>query len=74
MDEFLVEIAEILEEDTVKPTDLMDSFSSWDSLAVLSVIAMAGANFGNTLSSREVSGAATVQDLYDLIITKKTVV
>ncbi|HEX7642370.1 MAG TPA: acyl carrier protein [Noviherbaspirillum sp.] len=70
-DEFLSEMAEILEETKVTPEDSLESFSSWDSLAVLSVVAMADAKFGVNLSSKEVNDASTIQGLYDLIIGKK---
>jgi acyl carrier protein len=67
MDEFLTTLADILEEDSVAPTDRLDGFASWDSLAVLSVIAMADSDFGARLSAKQVNGAATVQALYDLV-------
>lgn len=71
MIEFLKELADILEEDTVRPADFLEQFSSWDSLAVLSVIAMADADFGVKLSSKQVNGAGTVQGLFDLIMASK---
>jgi acyl carrier protein len=71
VDEFLTEMAEILEEDSVNPTDELKSFDSWDSLAGLSVLAMADANFGVNLSAQEIQRAVTVEDLYQLIIAKK---
>jgi len=71
MDKFLAEMAEILEEDQVDAADLLDSFSSWDSLAVLSVIAMADAEFGISMSSNEVNQAETVQALYASMVAKQ---
>lgn len=71
MDEFLAEMAEILEEDSVEPDAELASFESWDSLAVLSVIAMADSNFGVTLSADEVNSAGTVADLYRVITAKQ---
>jgi acyl carrier protein len=71
VDEFLTEMAEILEEDSVNPTDELKSFDSWDSLAGLSVVAMADANFGVNLSAQEIQRAVTVEDLYQLITAKK---
>lgn len=73
MDDFLAEMAEILEEDTINPSDELKSFESWDSLAALSVLAMADAEFGVNMSSQEVNRAETVQELYELIIAKKAV-
>lgn len=71
MDEFLAEMAEILEEDAVGPADELDGFESWDSLAALSVVAMADALFGAKMSSQEVRSAETVDELYQLIAAKK---
>ena len=71
MDEFLTEMAEILEEDSVSATDQLDSFESWDSLAVLSVIAFADAQFGVNLMGQDINEAQTVGDLHQLIMSKK---
>lgn len=72
MDDFLAEMAEILEEDQVSPGDELNSFDSWDSLAVLSVAAFADARFGVTMTAQEISGATTVESLYQRIVDKKT--
>jgi acyl carrier protein len=72
MDEFLSEMAEILEEDTVGPQDELNSFESWDSLAALSVAALAESSFGVTLSGPDMKSATTVEDLYQRILAKKT--
>lgn len=71
MDEFLTEMAEILEEDQVSADDELQNFESWDSLAALSVLAMADTNFGVTLTAGEANGAKTVGDLYQVIVAKK---
>lgn len=71
MDEFLAEMAEILEEDEVAADAELASFESWDSLAVLSVLAMADSDFGVTLTADEVNDAKTVGDLHALILAKK---
>lgn len=72
MDDFLTEMAEILEEDQVGAGDELNSFESWDSLAVLSVAALADAQFGVTMTAQEISGATTVESLYQRIVAKKT--
>lgn len=71
MDEFLSEIAEILEEDSVSSTDELDSFESWDSLAALSVAALADSSFGVNMSSKEINASSTVEDLYQRILAKR---
>ena len=70
MKEFLNEMAEILEEDAVQPEDELSSFESWDSLASLSVAAMADAQFGVTMSAKDINEATTIEDLYRRITAK----
>lgn len=72
MDEYLTEMAEILEEDQVGADDELESFESWDSLAALSVLAMADSKYGVTLTSDEVGEVKTVGELYALINGKKS--
>ncbi|MBD8881902.1 MULTISPECIES: acyl carrier protein [Rhodanobacter] len=67
MEEFLKEMADILDEETVKEDDRLDGFESWDSLAVLSVVAMADSRYRATFAAREIRGATTVGDLYRLL-------
>lgn len=71
MDDFLTEMAEILEEDSVNASDELESFESWDSLAALSVAALADSQFGVNMSSQEINEAATVEELYQRIVAKK---
>ena len=71
MEEFLAEMAEILEEDSIQESDELNSFKSWDSLAALSVIAFADEKFRVNLTAPELKNVETVGDLYALIIAKK---
>lgn len=72
MDEFLNEMAEILEEESVTPEDRLADFESWDSLAALSVIAFAELDFGVTLSAQDIKSAETIESLYQCVLSKKT--
>jgi acyl carrier protein len=69
--EFLESLAEILDVDAVKATDVLEQFPEWDSLAVLSVVASSDSKYGVNLSSAEVRGATTAQALFDLIGKKR---
>ena len=69
MDNFLKEIADILDEESVQESDRLDGFGAWDSLAVLSVVAMADSRYHTTLPAREIRDVATVGDLYRLLST-----
>ena len=71
MEEFLSEMAEILEEDTIGPDAELIEFESWDSLAVLSVAALADAQFGVNISAQEINEAKTVEQLFQRIVAKQ---
>ena len=71
MDKFLSEMAEILEEDTVSPDAELTEFESWDSLAVLSVAALADAQFGVNMSAGEINESKTIEQLYQRIVAKQ---
>jgi acyl carrier protein len=44
----------------------------WDSLIALSIIAMVDENYGVTLSGDDIRGTKTVQQLFDLVKSKKS--
>ena len=71
MNEFLTKIANILEENAVKETDELKAFAQWDSLAVLSVIAMLDANYGVNLRAADFEPVVTVGDLWNLVQSRK---
>ena len=68
---FLESLADALElppQSLSKETEL-DSIA-WDSLAVISCIALADEHFGITLSGEEVNQARNIQEIIDLISKK----
>jgi acyl carrier protein len=71
MTEFLKKIAAILEVDDVKETDDLKAFPQWDSLSVLSVIAMLDASYGVNLSAADFGPVSTAGDLWNLVQTKR---
>ena len=71
MKNFIEQMAEILEEDTVKLTDLLTDFDAWDSLTQLSIIALASESYGVTISAAELKSAKTIEGVYKLIESKK---
>lgn len=72
MENFKYELSEILEVETVESSDKLTSFECWDSLTILSIIALAGENYNVSLSSNEISNAITVGGLEELIKSKKS--
>ena len=73
MNEFLNKLAEILEVGSVNETDELKAFLQWDSLAVLSVIAMLDANYGVNLRAADFGPINSAADLWNLVQSKKRV-
>lgn len=71
MDEFLEEMCEVLEEDKVSMENELEEFEFWDSLTILSVIALASENYDVSLNADEINKAKTVGGLWELIQSKK---
>ena len=71
MNELCQKLAEILEVDSIAESDSMDKFPSWDSLSVLSVIAMIDATYKVNLGAAEVRAAETPASLWQLIQSRK---
>ena len=71
MEQFLKEMAEILEVDTLNPHDVFTDFEAWDSLAQLSVIALADSQYGVTISTVELKELKDIAGIKQLIDSKK---
>jgi len=62
----LEEIME-LEEGELKVTDVLADFEEWDSIAILSYIAMMDSQFTKTVKGQEIKAFVTVQDALDMM-------
>ena len=71
MNEFLKQIATILEVEAVQETDELKAFPQWDSLAVLSVIAMLDSNYGVNLQAADFGPVKSAADLWNVVQSKK---
>jgi acyl carrier protein len=67
MNEFLKEMADILDEEAVSESDRLERFPAWDSLAVLSVVVMADARYRVPLTAQQVRAVETVGELHALL-------
>ncbi|MCX6925051.1 MAG: acyl carrier protein [Verrucomicrobia bacterium] len=63
MENFYGKLAEILEVDELKPDDVLQDFEDWDSLTVLSVLAMLDANYGVNLTAGDLRQIKTAAEL-----------
>jgi acyl carrier protein len=71
MNEFLTKIAAILEVNEVKESDELKAFPQWDSLSVLSVIAMLDADYGVNLRAADLGPVKSAGDLWQLVLSRK---
>jgi len=73
MDKFTTILADALEMDSaaVKGSDKFREYEEWDSLAVLSVIAMLKQNYGITIPRKEFDTLLTIEELYSYISANK---
>ncbi len=66
-EKFLIDLAEILEEDVVNENDVLAEFEAWDSLSILSIIAYAQEHYKKQLKSNEIRDLKSVAELITLI-------
>lgn len=70
--QFMDELANILDEASVEDGANLRDYPSWDSLAVLSIVALADSKFGFTLTFPDVKGLVTVADLWAFFEKSRT--
>ena len=70
--QFLDELAGILDEPSVGDGANFRAYPAWDSLAVLSIVALADSKFGFTLTFQDVKGLTTVADLWAFFEKNRT--
>ncbi len=64
-------LAEILEVEKVEDNQLLESFECWDSLTILSIIAITDSIYGVTLTANEIIGAKSIGGLKDVVSQKR---
>ena len=67
MDNFYKMLAELLEEEEVDSEDVLSDFEIWDSLTVLSIVAMIDKEYNVRISSEALDRAKTVGSLKALV-------
>ena len=69
--EFYQRLAEILDVEDVKPENALSDFDEWDSLSILSVLAMADSKYSVTIRADEIRSVKTAAELADLVAAKQ---
>lgn len=70
MEEFLKELAKILDVDEIAPQDVLEDFDEYDSLSILSIISLAGTKYNKILTAKDVRACHAVNDLFTFIEAK----
>jgi len=71
MNDFLKKVADIIELESLNETDNLKDFPQWDSLAILSVIAMLDADYGINLQAADIRRVNTAGELWKLVQSKR---
>ena len=69
--EFYKRLAEVLDTGEVKPENVLRDFEQWDSLAILSILAMADSKYGASIKADEIRSVITAADLANLVESKQ---
>lgn len=72
MENFQNELAEILEVDMLDMEQDLDSFETWDSLTILTIIALCDDQYNVSLTAEEINDSGTPKGLEKLIETRQT--
>jgi len=73
LDDFIEKFAFAIEveDGSLTPDTHFKDLSSWDSLNTLAVIAMADADYGVTVTGRDIEAASTVADMWSVVSSKR---
>jgi acyl carrier protein len=71
MEKFKGIMAEVLEVDSIEMTDELTAFDSWDSLTILSIIAVVSDEYQVELTREEIENSLTISGLKELIEIKQ---
>ena len=69
--EFYQRLAEILDVEGMEGQSVLKEYDGWDSLAVLSVLAMADSKYGVTIRAEEIRSVVSAADLANLVEAKQ---
>lgn len=68
MEKFIEEMVDIMDiEEHIEAESMLEDLEEWDSLSIVSFMAMANTKYGKKLSVSDVRSARTVLDLYELV-------
>ena len=71
MKEFCEKIAEILDVPALTESSIFADFPEWDSLSILSAIAMIDADYGVNLRAADIAKAGTPKEIWTLVESRQ---
>ena len=71
MENYEMQIADLLEVETINMSDDLDSFDTWDSLTILGIISLCMDEYKIILNAEEIKDSKTVAGLKSLIESRK---
>lgn len=71
MDKFYENLAELLEVDALDPAQPLDSYENWDSLTVISFIALLDSDYGVNMNAKDIAAFTTAGQLFEDIQRRK---
>ncbi|MDB9720792.1 acyl carrier protein [Winogradskyella sp.] len=71
MKKFKTKMAEVLEVEILEINAELNSFDSWDSLTILSIIALISEEYDVELNQKQIENSKTLKGLQDLIKSKR---
>ena len=72
MEDFIKKIEDVFEmqSGSIKPIDNFREYSEWDSLALLSLMAMLEDEYNTTISREDFQKIITIEHMYNYVISK----
>lgn len=68
MEQFIEKMIDVLDtEEDINANTVLEDLEEWDSLSLVSFVAMANASYGKKVQAKDVRNAETIADLYDLV-------
>lgn len=68
MEQFIEKMIDVLDtEEDINADTVLEDLEEWDSLSLVSFVAMANASYGKKVQGKDVKSAETIADLYELV-------
>lgn len=73
MEKLIEQMIEIFEVDSISPDDVLRTYNLWDSLSVLSLVAVVDDDYGVSMDADDLADIVTASDLFAFVEARRTV-